>query len=77
MPVRWEMLREREREPRCRNIQSQAERGQTEKSWLLFEGIDTLLYDLMRKSKIYVTLFDIVNNDTTFVCRRLKSKVER
>ena len=55
MPVRWEMLREREQEPRCWTIQSQAERrdrGQTEESWLLFEGIDTFLYDLMRKSKI-------------------------
>ena len=49
------MPREREQEPRCRTIQSQAERrdrGQTEESWLLFEGIDTFLYDLMRKSKI-------------------------
>ena len=48
------MLREWEQEPRCRTIQSQAERrdrGQTEESWLLFEGIDTFLYDLMRKSK--------------------------
>ena len=26
-------------------------RRQTEKSWLLFEGVDTSLYDLMRKSK--------------------------
>jgi len=46
--------REREQEPRCRTIQSQAERrdrGQTEKSWRLFEGIDTFMYDLMRKSK--------------------------
>ena len=46
--------REREQEPRCWTIQSQAERrdrGQTEESWLLFEGIDTFLYDLMRKSK--------------------------
>ena len=46
--------REREQEPRCWTFQSQAERrdrGQTEESWLLFEGIDTLLYDLMRKSK--------------------------
>ena len=49
--------REREQEPRCWTIQSQAERrdrGQTEKSWLLFEGIDTFLYDLMRKSKIEI-----------------------
>ena len=49
------MLRKKEQEPRCRTIQSQAERrdrGQTEESWLLFEGIDTFLYDLMRKSKI-------------------------
>ena len=49
------MPREREQEPRCWTIQSQAERrdrGQTEESWLLFEGIDTFLYDLMRKSKI-------------------------
>ena len=48
------VLREREQEPRCRTIQSQAERrdrGQTEESWLLFEGIDTFVYDLMRKSK--------------------------
>ena len=43
-------------------MQSQAERrdrGQTEESWLLFEGIDTFLYDLMRKSKLknkYVAL---------------------
>ena len=40
----------REQEPRCWAIQSQAERrdrGQTEESWLLFEGIDTFLYDLM------------------------------
>ena len=54
VPVRWEMPREREQEPRRRTIQSQAERrdrGQTEESWLLFEGIDTFLYDLMRKSK--------------------------
>ena len=46
--------REREEEYRCWTIQSQAERGdrgQTEKSWLLFEGIDTFLYDLTRKSK--------------------------
>jgi len=45
--------REREQEPRCWTTQSQAEQrdcGQTEKSWLLFEGIDTFLYDLMRKS---------------------------
>ena len=49
------MPREREQEPRCWTFQSQAERrdrGQTEKSWLLFEGVDTFLYDLMRKSKI-------------------------
>ena len=48
------MLREREQEPRCWTFQSQAERrdhGQTEESWLLFEGIDTFLYDLMRKSE--------------------------
>ena len=48
------MLREREQEPRCWSIQSQAERrdrGQTEKSWLLFEEIDTFLYGLTRKSK--------------------------
>ena len=47
--------REREQELRCWTFQSQAERrdrGQTEESWLLFEGIDTFLYDLMRKSKI-------------------------
>ena len=47
--------REREQEPRCWAIQSQAERRdriQTEKSWLLFVGIDTFLYDLTRKSKI-------------------------
>ena len=46
--------REREQDPRCWTIQSQAERrdrGQTEESWLLFEGIDTSLYDLMRKSR--------------------------
>ena len=52
--VRWGMLKEREQFPRCWTIQSQAERrnrGQTEESWLLFEGIDTFLYDLMRKSK--------------------------
>ena len=44
------MPREREQEPRCWTIQSQTERrdrGQT----LLFEGVDTFLYDLMRKSK--------------------------
>ncbi len=54
MPVRWLVLRKREQELRCWTIQSQAERrdrGQTEESWLLFEGIDTFLYDLMRKSK--------------------------
>jgi hypothetical protein len=54
VPVRRDRPREREQEPRCRTIQSQAERrdrGQTEESWLLFEGIDTSLYDLMRKSK--------------------------
>ena len=48
-------IRETEIEFRCRAIQSQAERrdrGQTEKSWLLFEGIDTFLYDLTRKTKI-------------------------
>ena len=27
-------------------------RPDVEKSWLLFEGVDTSLYDLMRKSKI-------------------------
>ena len=55
MPVRRVMPREREQEPRCWTFQSQTERrdrGQTEKSWLLFEGVDTFLYDLMRKSKI-------------------------
>ena len=55
VPVRWDLPREREQEPRCWTIQSQTERrdrGQTEESWLLFEGIDTFLYDLMRKSKI-------------------------
>ena len=55
VPVRRVMPREREQEPRCWTIQSQTERrdrGQTEKSWLLFEGVDTSLYDLMRKSKI-------------------------
>ena len=44
--------REREQELRCRTIQSQAERrdhGQTEESWLLFEGIGTFLYDLIGK----------------------------
>ena len=59
VPTQWEMLRERERKsPRCWTTQSQAERrdrGQTEESWLLFEGIGTFLYDLMRKSKIYQT----------------------
>ena len=30
------------------------DRGQTEKSWLLFEGTDTFLYGLMRKSKIEI-----------------------
>ena len=40
VPVRWEILRERERKkvPRCWTIQSQAERrdrGQTEESWVL------------------------------------------
>ena len=43
--------REREQFPRCWTIQSQAERrdrGQTEESWLLFEGIVTFLYDLTR-----------------------------
>jgi len=52
-----EREREREQETRSWAIQSQAERrdrGQTEKSWLLFEGIDTFLYDLMRKSKIEI-----------------------
>ena len=51
----YQYLKEREQDPRCWTIQSQAERGdrgQTEKSWLLFEGIDTFLYDLMRKPKI-------------------------
>ena len=55
VPVRWEMLGEGGQEPRCWTIQSQAERrdrGQTEKSWLLFEEIDTFLYDLTRNSKI-------------------------
>jgi len=45
----------REKKTRGGHIQSQAERryrGQTEESWLLFEGIDTFLYDLTRKSKI-------------------------
>ena len=59
VPVRRDMPREREQEPRCRTIQSQAERrdrGQTEESWLLFEGVDTFLYDLMRKSKIEIAL---------------------
>ena len=40
VPVRWEMLREREQEPWCWTIQSQAERrdrGQTEESWLLID----------------------------------------
>ena len=48
------MLREREQEPRCRTIQSQAERrdrGQAEESWLLLEGIDMFLYDLHAKIK--------------------------
>ena len=57
VPVRWEMLREREQEPRCRAIQSQADRrhrGQMEESWLLFEGADTFLQDLIRKSKIVI-----------------------
>ena len=52
VPVRWEMLREKGKDPRCWTIQSHAERGdrgQTEKSWLLFEEIDTFLYDLTRK----------------------------
>ena len=31
--------------------------GQTEESWLLFEGIYTFLYDLMRKSKIDCTWY--------------------
>ena len=35
------------------------DRGQTEESWLLFEGIDTFLYGLMRKSKI-----EIIENET-------------
>ena len=51
--------REREQEPRCWTIQSQAEqryRGQTEKSWLLFEGIDTFLYGLTRKSKNVIVI---------------------
>ena len=65
VPVRRVMPREREQEPRCWTFQSQTERrdrGQTEKSWLLFEGIDTffvlrpnekienrrVLYDLTR-----------------------------
>ena len=46
--------REGEQEPRCWTIQSQTERrdrGQTEESWLLFEGVDTSLYGLMSKSK--------------------------
>ena len=54
VPVRRVMPREREQEPRCWTFQSQTERrdrGQTEKSWLLFEGVDTFLYGLMRKSK--------------------------
>ena len=56
-----------EQEPRCRTIQSQAERrdrGQTEESWLLFEGIDTFLYDLMRKSKIETALFGSEKSST-------------
>ena len=47
--------REEEKEPRSWTKQSEAERrdrGQTEKSWLLFEGIDMFLYNPMRKSKI-------------------------
>ena len=65
--------REREQEPRCRTIQSQAERrdrGQTEKSWRLFEGIDTFLYDLMRKSKKMVRialLLALVGTSSAFV----------
>ena len=63
------MPREREQEPRCRTIQSQAERrdrGQTEKSWRLFEGIVTFLYGLMRKSKIeWMTTEDPVMNTLT------------
>ena len=54
VPVRRVLPREREQGPRCRTIQSQAERrdgGQTEESWRLFGGIDTSLYDLMRKSE--------------------------
>ena len=54
--------RERGQEPRCRTIQSQAERGdrgQTEKSWLLFEGIDNFLYGLTRKSKIEINSFGV------------------
>ena len=54
VPVRRAMPREREQEPRCWTFQSQTERrdrGQTEKSWLLFEGVDTSLYEVMRKSK--------------------------
>ena len=59
VPVRRVMLREREPEPRCWTIRSQAERrdrGQTEKSWLLFEGIDMFLYDLTRRSPSSATL---------------------
>ena len=58
VPARRVMLRERGQEPRCWTIQSQTERrdrGQTEKSWLLlFEGVDTSLYDITenRKSKL-------------------------
>ena len=48
--------REREQEPRLPDFsepsRADRDRGQTEESWLLFEGIDTFLYDLMRKSKI-------------------------
>ena len=50
--------------PRCWTFQSQAERrdrGQTEESWLLFEGIDTFLYDLMRKSKIEIKMAQRTN----------------
>ena len=66
--------REREQEPRCWTIQSQAERrdrGQTEESWLLFEGIDTFLYDLMRKSNFFSYLYSRCEPSRTRVFARI------
>ena len=41
----------RERERARAPVLDFSEPNRAEKSWLLFEGVDTFLYDLMRKSK--------------------------